>query len=65
MPGGSRSPDGSCYGEGQGAGWWSATAILFNFSYSHWVIWNRTWIHKSDMLCQTYGLNVRCVKDQN
>ncbi len=63
LPGSARGSEGGYFGEGQGAGWWSATVSSNPYSWSHWVPCNRSWIHRSSMLGQTYGLNVRCVKN--
>ena len=63
LPGSCRLDDGRFFGEGQGAGWWSATVSSNPYSWSHWVPCNKSWIHRSGMLGQTYGLNVRCIKN--
>jgi uncharacterized protein (TIGR02145 family) len=66
LPGGSRS-DSNYYfgGEGEGAGWWSASLVPVSgyYPYSHWVISDKDWFYRSDMLNANYGLNVRCVKN--
>lgn len=66
LPGGSRTSSAVIFGgEGQGAGWWSASLIKYSnyYAFSHWVIYDKDWFYRSDMLSTTYGLNVRCVKD--
>jgi uncharacterized protein (TIGR02145 family) len=68
LPGGTRD-DGTGTdafgGEGNGAGWWSASLVFptHGFAFSHWVNSDKEWIFKSDMLNSAYGLNVRCVRD--
>lgn len=67
LPGGSRSDSNFNFGgEGEGAGWWSASLIPVSgyYPYSHWVISDKDWFYRSDMLNANYGLNVRCVKNQ-
>ncbi len=66
LPGSARGYDGNFDGEGQGAGWWSAsrvTVTLNQYSWSHFVVYDRSWIHKSSMLDQSHALNVRCIKN--
>ena len=66
LPGSARGYDGSWDGEGQGAGWWSASRITITmnrYSWSHFVVYDRSWIHKSSMLDQTHALNVRCIRN--
>jgi uncharacterized protein (TIGR02145 family) len=66
LPGGSRSDYFSTFGgEGEGAGWWSSSLIPQTgiSAFSHWVISDKDWFYRSDMLSKNYGLNVRCIKD--
>lgn len=66
LPGGSRFDSAVTFGgEGGGAGWWSASSIIYSdrYAYSHWVIFDKDWFYRTGNLSTTYGLNVRCVKD--
>jgi len=67
LPGGTRSvgPATFCW-EGLSGGWWSAMAYNpepYSPAWSHHVVWDASWIFRSDMLVKPYGLNVRCIKD--
>jgi uncharacterized protein (TIGR02145 family) len=66
LPGGLRSDSDELFGgDGNGAGWWSASLVFptHGFAYSHWVSSSTDKIYRSDMLNSEYGLNIRCIKD--
>ncbi|MBU6158383.1 MAG: hypothetical protein KGP35_05055 [Bacteroidetes bacterium] len=62
LPGGYRFDDGSFYGLGLIAPWWSATEKDTNEAWYRYVYFNGG-VAYSQKINKTYGLSVRCIKD--
>lgn len=64
LPGGVRTDYPGNFGsDGTGASWWSATSYAISVAWSHHATYNDSRMWRSDMLTKSYGLNVRCIKD--
>ena len=63
LAGGLRNGLGAFGYKGQGAGWWSSTAIDTTKSWYRFVLYASPMVYK-DAYCNRNGLAVRCVKDK-